>query len=233
MLRPFDNNQFERRHHLGQFAHAPDRRVRTANNPKCWHPNRCERGVGHNQLGAAAIVRGKRPQIVRDHERLRELANLLVARHGFTRRIEADDQRFERRVAFELPCRRFSLLLVRLGLLVHCVMGDERSADESIGVGCNQVPHNDGAHRKPYDVRPRDLQMIEQADDVLPHFRAIGLRICGLAALAVSASIDGNHPVIFGQIAEDPGIDPMSFERTGIAVASGPPEVSVPAGRMP
>ena len=59
-----------------------------------------------------------------------------------------------------------------------------------------------------HDMRPSNVQVIQEPHDILAHLKTIALRVMGLIALAVSASVERIDLVVRGQFREDARLDP-------------------------
>ena len=88
----------------------------------------------------------------------------------------------------------------------------ERRRQESIGMCGEQLCRNASTHRASDDVRPGDVQVVQEPHHILPHLEAVALGVMGLVALAVSAAVERNDPVVRGQLREDTRLDPPGVE---------------------
>jgi hypothetical protein len=59
--------------------------------------------------------------------------------------------------------------------------------------------------------------MVQEANRIEPHLRAIGRDLVRLAALRVAAGIERNHPVVALETGDDSRVDP-ALERSAVAV---------------
>jgi hypothetical protein len=73
----------------------------------------------------------------------------------------------------------------------------------------HQFRRQAGAHGVADDVRLGDLQVIEQADDVFHHLKAVFRGIARFAAAAMPAEVEGQHPVVRRQGLEDAAVGPF------------------------
>ena len=67
-------------------------------------------------------------------------------------------------------------------------------------------------------MRTADIQMIHQADQITPHFRAIGGAVMRFGAFAMATRIQRNHAVFFRQSWKDTALHPLAFGIGGIAM---------------
>jgi hypothetical protein len=66
-------------------------------------------------------------------------------------------------------------------------------------------------------MRALDPEMIEQPDEVHAEL-VVSAMIARLVALAMTAQVQGDHPVIVRQVGQNAGIDPGRFDGRGKAV---------------
>jgi hypothetical protein len=64
---------------------------------------------------------------------------------------------------------------------------------------------------------PDDVEVIEQAHDVLLHLR-VGFRVMRFVAVAVSAKVKGNHAMILDEIGKHPRLDPIDLNDVRVSV---------------
>ena len=64
---------------------------------------------------------------------------------------------------------------------------------------------------------PRDVQVIEQANDILSQLN-IGFRVVGLVALTMSAQVQSNDTMILGEIRKHARLDPCSLNDAGVSM---------------
>jgi len=110
--------------------------------------------------------------------------------HGLRERLTGDQMLDEQRIP---------LVVARAEPLARA----RRDRQEPVWVGLEQLERDRSAHRVADDVRLLDVQVIEQARDVVHHLDAVGAGVVRLAAPPVAAAIHGDDVVVVGE----PGAD--------------------------
>jgi hypothetical protein len=98
------------------------------------------------------------------------------------------------------------------------MMTDESGRRYPIRTRRHEASGNERTHRKSDDVRTPDLQMVQEPQDIVGHFQAVGGRFRGLIALSVSTAIERNHAVVCGETREYSRLDPVSVSVGDVSV---------------
>jgi hypothetical protein len=194
----FDHDYLERREDRRELLHRRQVGVGAADESEGRHLDGGHVRRGDGLLAATAYHGCHRKAIIACQPLLRLCLNLLVRQLRLVRWCRAQDHGPKRNPLFEFDRLNFRGGGVLRRPLLTRRRTTQRRRQEPRGMRDEELCGDARPHRVPYDVRPGDVQVIQEPHHILAQLDPVALGVMGLVALAVSAGVKRDDPVVRG-----------------------------------